>query len=268
MTASPIASLQMYWMPEVADDVDAWWRGLREHLVRQGIGDAPEKLSFPDDIHSVWHDPGLVLSQTCGGPLITELGDMVRVVGTPSYDTPLTDGIKYQSAVIVRRDDPARSLADLRGRRAAVNGRESFSGYHALRGALADVVEPGETFFSGVVVSGAHQLSLRAVAAGTADCAAIDAVCFAAFEKVRPEQHAAVRVLATTPAVPGLPYITRGDASDEELEMLRRGVEAAFADEALADVRRRLMLGDFQRTDAADYAPIARTIEKGLNVVL
>ena len=268
MTPAPIAAFQMYWMPELAGAVDAWWQGLRGHLIQHGIADAPETLSYPDDIHSVWHAPGLVLSQTCGGPLVTELGNTVRVIGTPAYDVPLSDGIRYQSAVIVHRDNDATALDDLRGSRAAINGRESYSGYHALRATLSDITKPGETFFSNVIVSGAHAGSLEAVAMGAADCAAIDAVCLASLREFRPEQTAAVRVLAETPAVPGLPYITGGSVSDARLENLRQGVEAAFADNHLADVRRALHLAGFARTDASDYAPVARAIAKGRDVIL
>lgn len=250
---TPVASLQMYWMPEIADTVDAWWQGLRRHLIAHGVDDAPAALTVADDIHAVWHDPGLVLSQTCGGPLITELGGAVRVVGTPVYGAPLNDGMNYRSAVIVHRDNPAAGLAGLEGARVAINGRASYSGYHALCGLLAGLATSVEDFFAETLVSGGHLESLRAVAEGAADCAAIDSVTYALAARYRPGLVETTRILATTPAVPGLPYITRGDAPDARLESLRRGVEAAVADVALAGVRRTLLLEGFRRTDAEDY---------------
>lgn len=259
------ASLQMYWTPSLASAVETWWQGLRRHFISAGINDVPENLLTPDDILSVWHRDDLLFSQTCGGPLIRELGDTVRVVGTPVYDTPLTKGINYRSAIIVHRDAKMLLIDELAGSRVAINGRESYSGYLALKAALADIAEPGTSFFGEVIVSGAHHESLRMVAAGEADCAAIDAVSFALGN---PEHLDAVRVIEATRAVPGLPYITGRQTSDSTLSALRQAVRAAMGDPDLADARKVLLLKGFEPTTVEDYAPITEMIERGRNIDL
>lgn len=267
-----VASLQMYWTPTLSGAVEAWWRGLSAHLGAQGVGGIPATLSQPEDIYSIWRAPGLVFSQTCGGPLVTQLGDSVRVIGTPAYDTPYSAGIRYRSAIVVRPDDEARDLADLRGRRAAINGRESYSGCHALKGAIwaltGGSAGPDGHFFSAVVESGGHLESLRMVADNEADCAAIDGVTLSLAARDDPARVAGIRTLAATAAVPGLPYITRATVSDDELEAMRQAVEAAFADLALAETRSRLLLAGFERTDRGDYAPVAETIAQGREILL
>lgn len=79
----------------------------------------------------------------------------------------------YYSDVIVRRDRPWNTLADLRGRSWAYNEPNSHSGYNLTRVTL---VRRGEThgFFGRVVGAGFHQAAIRMVAAGEVDGAAID----------------------------------------------------------------------------------------------
>ncbi len=103
--------------------------------------------------------------------------------------------------------DPVSSIAALRGRRAAVNGWDSQSGFSALRATVAPFTGGGR-FFGEVKVSGGHRASLRAVAEGSADVAAIDAVCWALAQRHEPSAFAGLRVLAQSPAAPSLPFIT------------------------------------------------------------
>jgi phosphonate transport system substrate-binding protein len=79
----------------------------------------------------------------------------------------------YFSDVIVHRDSPVRTFADLRGRSWAYNDVDSHSGYNLTRHHL---VTMGETrgFFGCVVEAGFHQHALRMVAVGEVDAAAID----------------------------------------------------------------------------------------------
>lgn len=257
----------MYGTDAHADARADWWHGIRKHLPDGAFAGAPEVLTAPPDVHAHWRDPDLLLSQTCGAPLVTILGDRVRVVGTPVYDAEGCDGIRYTSAVTVREDDPARSLGDLRGRRLAINEPGSYSGFYALRRALAGVAEPGVPYFSEVVETGAHLESLRAVRDGRADCAAIDGVTMALARRDEPDAARGLRILMRTEAVPGLPYITRGSASDADVAALRAAIRAAIADPALADVRDALLIRDFEATDRSDYDAVAESIASSADIV-
>jgi phosphonate transport system substrate-binding protein len=79
----------------------------------------------------------------------------------------------YFSDVIVRRDSPMRTFADLRGRSWAYNDPDSHSGYNLTRHHLLTM---GETrgFFGRVIEAGFHQRAMRMVAGGEVDAAAID----------------------------------------------------------------------------------------------
>ncbi len=236
-----IASLPMYDLPELRSATDAWWTGLSGHLRAQGLTDVPVALTRTDNVNDVQRAPDLLLSQTCGYPLTHELSGKVGYVATPAYDADGCQGPAYRSAVIVRADDPAAGLADLKGKVCTVNGPGSHSGYNALRHALASVAA-GQPVFSDVHVSGGHRQSIAAVASGRADAAAIDCVTLALVSSQAPKETSAIRVLAFTERAPGLPYITSRDATAETVDAIRNGLRAAVEDPSLAACRAELLI--------------------------
>ena len=173
-----IATLQMYDLPEVRAATDDWWTGLARALRRAGLSEVPTRLTRDGSPEGPWRDPVFLLGQTCGYPLMHGLAVVVQVVATPAYDAPGCEGPQYRSVFLVREDEVARSLAELRGRIAAVNSPQSQSGYSALRSAVAPLARDGG-FFSQVIETGGHVQSARAVAEGRADLAALDCVTYA-----------------------------------------------------------------------------------------
>ena len=67
--------------------------------------------------------------------------------------------------------------------------------------------ENSRQFFRELVTTGSHQESVRCVAEGRADVAAIDCVTFALLRAHRPELLNGVAVFGRTPPLPGLPII-------------------------------------------------------------
>lgn len=247
-----LASLPMYDAP--ADALAAFWVGLRGHMRREGLADVPERLATPDPLRDHWLDPDLLLSQTCGYPLTTALAGRVRLVGTPCYGAEGCEGPTYRSLLVVRDDDPARALADLRGRRAAFNERGSQSGYNAPRALVAPLAEAGR-FFGATVETGAHRRSLDFVRTGAADVAAVDCVTLALLRRDDPERVAGLRGLAwTAGGVPGLPLVTARDTSPDDLARLRAAFAAACTDPALAAPRAALLLTGFAVLPLDAYA--------------
>lgn len=100
----------------------------------------------------------------------------------------------YFSDVIVHKDSDAASFLDLRGRSWCFNEPLSQSGYGITRYHLVSI---GETngFFSEVVHSGFHETSIRMVAAGDVDAAAIDSQVLAIELRDHPEIVDQIRVI-------------------------------------------------------------------------
>jgi phosphonate transport system substrate-binding protein len=113
---------------------------------------------------------------------------------------PVLEGERYQnrpiyySDVIVRRDSPFRSFADLRGCTWAYNEPESHLGYNVTRYHL---VKMGETrdFFGEVVAAGAHQRAIRLVCRGEVDASVIDSQVLAVELRDHPQLQSQLRVI-------------------------------------------------------------------------
>lgn len=233
--------------------VSAFWQDLHRAMRDAGLSRLPAELSHPGDLDVHWTDPKLLLSQSCGFPFITQLHGRVRYVATPCFRAEGCDGPLYSSAIVVRRDDSARAVRDLAGRRAAFNGRTSQSGYNALRSTIAPYAEQGR-FFAAVIETGSHRASLAAVRNGDADVAAIDAVTLALLQRSAPHEVEGLRTLAFTQPTPGLPLITSAATSDEDLGCLRRAcAEACHPSRPAA---RSLLLDGIAVLDENDYLPL------------
>jgi phosphonate transport system substrate-binding protein len=100
----------------------------------------------------------------------------------------------YFSDVIVHRDSPFRSFADLRGRSWAFNEPLSWSGYGITRYHL---VRLGETngYFGEVVEAGFHEESIRLVARGEVDASAIDSQVLAVAMRDDPKLAGSLRIV-------------------------------------------------------------------------
>lgn len=182
---------------------------------------APDPATLPPDefdLAVLWRHPQLVFAQTCWGPLReTGLERHVTVVGQPDYsDVGGGRGALYSSAIVMRAgpgDDVAAAadgravlpLASMRGRRFVANDPHSLSGRLALG---EDLAAAGESFdlFADVTFSGGHRASIRAVAEGRADVAAIDCRSWALARQFDPAA-AGLRAAGWTALRPGLPYI-------------------------------------------------------------
>jgi ABC-type phosphate/phosphonate transport system substrate-binding protein len=235
------AMVSMYETPERAAARDAWWAGLSRHWRAAGLRDIPDRADMPDDPYELWLAPDLFFAQTCGYPLTHRLKDRVTLVATPCYSAEGCVGSNYLSVIVARKNSDVRSLDDVAGKVAAINGYDSQSGWNALRHCLIGKGAP-----SRIVESGGHRRSIAAVREGRADVAAIDCVTYANLRAVAPHEIAPLRVIFRSASAPSLPYITRRDISAVDLQKLRDGLHAALANPALAETRAALLIADIE----------------------
>ena len=215
-----IASLIMYHRPELAAVHARYWEAIRQGLADRGI-DAPIELSQEADRLSVWNNPDLTLSQTCGMPYRLWLHDTVSLIGTPDYGVQGCPPGYYRSAIVVRRDDDREDLQDFKTATFAYNQTHSQSGYAAPFAHL----KPHGFWFENRLEQGLHSNSAWAVAQGTADIAALDAVTWRLMERYD-DFAGSLRVLAWTDPTPGLPYIA---AATADRSLTFEAIESAIA---------------------------------------
>jgi ABC-type phosphate/phosphonate transport system substrate-binding protein len=244
MSSEQIAALPMYDYPELTGAHDALWHALSSRLIAAGIGDVPRKLARDLGHFDVWRHPRLLLGQGCEYPLATSFAGSVRLVATPRYSASGCEGSCYRSAIVVRAEDPAQKLADLRNRRCVMNEPDSNSGMNFLRAAIAPLAGAAR-FFSSVSLSGSHWNSAAMVAGGRADVAALDCISFAHFQRLRPESVANLRILGWTPPSRSPPFITALTTDDPTLQVLRSVLADVMADATLATTHECLFLTGF-----------------------
>ncbi|TDV42809.1 ABC-type phosphate/phosphonate transport system substrate-binding protein [Pseudomonas graminis] len=199
------------------------------------------------DLKALWLSPHLLLTQTCGYPLMTELQGKVQVVGRPVYELPHSGGGNHCSLLIARADDPRQALVEFRGSHGLLNSRDSNSGMNLFRHALAPLQQNG-TFFADVTLTGGHRNSLAAIKAGEGDLAAIDSVTFDYLARDASEEVAGVKVIARTADGPCLPYITRLGA---DADVIRAAMNQALNERP--DVAHVLAIGEVLPASEDDY---------------
>lgn len=239
------AELLMYVAPEpIRQANERWLTQIIEQLGATRLN--AEGLSLME----LWLSPQLLLTQTCGYPLMTALRGKVRVIGRPRYELPDSTGGSHCSLLLSRADDPRRTLSDWRDSRGVINGEDSNSGMNLLRHRLAPLHRDGR-FFSSVAISGSHRESLRWLREDRADLAAIDSVTFAYLARHAEQEVAGLRVVARSAFSPTLPYITALGVTDEQAGQLRHAMNQALKE--LPDVVEILGLQEVLPATESDY---------------
>ena len=242
----------MYDWPEVHGAVDALWAAIYWGLRDAGI-DAPEGVWRPDRPEDLWTHPDLLIGEICGYQIVNELRGRVEVLGVLDRGVDGCEPGDYRSVLVCRDDDSAVGLEDFRDRTVAVNGHRSQSGYGALVHEVAPLAVDGR-FFDSEVTTGSHRGSMRAVADGRADVAAIDEVSWRLGLDHEPVVDR-LRIVAWTEPTPGVPLVTSWTNAGLR-DRLNDAISTAVADLDVK-VREPLHLYGYRPRPTSDYEVIA-----------
>jgi ABC-type phosphate/phosphonate transport system substrate-binding protein len=252
------ASLPMYPMPELRPHWETLWAAVHERVP----GSRPS-LEWSADVHALWTDDDLALSQACGWPLVTELAGQATAIGTFDPVLPVAGPQRpgwYRSVIITRPSEGLRGpagpvdLTTLAGATAAVNATDSLSGWISLIVAVLGRVAPWP---GRMVTTGTHLASIEAVQSGLADIASIDAVSYALVGDLHPDLLDGLAVAGHGPLVPCLPLVVPCATSPAEIARWRDAFITACDDPATARARHHLHIRRFVPLDDGDYAVLA-----------
>ncbi|NWN49081.1 PhnD/SsuA/transferrin family substrate-binding protein [Pseudomonas sp. MAFF 301514] len=251
------AELLMYVAPEPIRQANQQWLArILEHLGLRRLN--ADHLDLP----GLWLAPELLVTQTCGYPLMTQLRGRVRVIGRPRYELPHSRQGEHCSLLLTRDDNPRHRLADFYNSRGVINGHDSNSGMNLLRERLAPL-QRGGRFFASVGISGAHRESLRWLREDRADLAAIDSVTYDYLARFAPQEVVGLRLVTRSAPSPTLPYIGPLGLSDEQGGQIRRAMNQALQD--LPEVAETLGLHEVLPASEDDYAVLLSYQDQAVN---
>lgn len=266
----------MYDWPEVAADVDDLWAHIA-CAARDRKLPVPDGLSRPDDLVELWGDPTMILGQVCSlNPVRDGLGE-TEVIGTIAYDPPADlppmDPGTYTSVIVCRADDDRRPSDDFglgvgvatsaihrfAGATLAANATDSQSGYwslgHFLRNELA-----GGPVLGRVEFTGAHRGSIRAVADGTADLAAIDVHSWRLGLDHEVSATDRLAVIGVTDPTPGVVCVVSWELAHHRVA-LDAALAEAIARFAATPAAERLHITGYIRRDLTEFHAVADRVE-------
>jgi len=163
----------------------------------------------------------------------------------------------YFSDVIVRKDAPFRSFADLRGRSWAYNEPLSQSGYGITRYYL---VGKGETsgYFSRVTEAGFHERAIQMVHAGEVDASAIDSHVLALVFRDNPALTSGLRVIDTFGPSPIQPIVAAKHLPSSLKSEVKKVLLEMHDDPTAKPELARAMVERFETVSDSTYDDIRR----------
>jgi ABC-type phosphate/phosphonate transport system substrate-binding protein len=247
----------MYPYPQLRSAYDQLWDG-----VRSTLSATSPPLDWDLDAAFACRRDDLLIGQTCGWPLITELASTVRVLGTFDHNVPGASHGTYCTVLISA--EPDESLADILCRPdlvVAANSLDSLSGWISLRSVAAThgvwLEALSETVDQKIEWTGSHAASIEVVRRRDAHLASIDAVSWAHLD------GDGLSIVGHGPRVPCLPLVTSGSSTDVDVGELRAALTAAVRDPEMADACATLKIRDFLIRDLADYEGLPALAELG-----
>jgi phosphonate transport system substrate-binding protein len=195
----------------MAENADATCRAIAAY-VGDRLGMAAE---FVDDVpwparEALLDAQEIQLCWLCGLPYVWKAdadAPVIELCVAPVMQSArYADRPVYFSDVVVRGDSRFQAFTDLRGGTWAYNEPRSHSGYNVVAHHLAQLGAPAD-FFGRAVESGAHQTSLRMIANGEVDAAAIDSTVLEAELACFPALGDLIRVIDTLGPSPMPPWV-------------------------------------------------------------
>ena len=244
-------ALPLYDLPEIDGATTRFFQAIVRRIRAEGVD--VDNTRVHDDPPR-YRDSRLLFAQVCGRPLVTELSDVLEPIAAPVFSSSGCAPGHYRSAIVATASELS-SPHQLRGRRVAVNGFSSHSGWSALVDAVGVASDEVSHAFSRITVTGSHAASIEAVLQGHCEGAAVDAVSLDLLGRHRPAMGHALRVIGWSLESWAPPFVVRRDSRVHET--VYRAIEGALQDIG-RETREALGLSEIRRVELSDYESIAR----------
>jgi ABC-type phosphate/phosphonate transport system substrate-binding protein len=239
-----VANARMY---SVTPETARAWHRLFDWLARSsGVPLDVIEHAYPARLPDLWARPDLGAAFVCGWPYASRLRDLQIVAALIPRLARAGGRAVYWTDMVVKADRPFRKLEDTFGGRIAFTGKDSHSGFNAVRRLLMQhaFTRPDALYSSAIGPLVTPRRSLESVLSGDADIAPVDAYAHALLRRHCPELTAGVRTIAMTDVAP-IPLLV---ASAATAALIGAGRDPT-ARELLDD----LVLEGFAEVEAREY---------------
>lgn len=211
-----------------------------EYVDREGYGEINEMLRTGK----------LEAAFVCSGPYVEGKKDfgLELLVAPQAYGETV-----YYSYIITAKDSPYRSFIDLRGKRFAFTDPLSNTGKLVPTYMLAKMKETPETFFKEVIFTKSHDKSIKAVAQGIVEAAAVDSLIWEYMNATNPEFTSKTRILVKSPPYAIPPVAVPRTLAPDLKERLRQVFLNAHTDPKGREILKRIRIDRFVLIDDKAY---------------
>jgi phosphonate transport system substrate-binding protein len=205
------------------------------------------------EINRMLRDGEVDFAFVCSGPYV----EGKRSFGLRLVAAPQAYGLtSYRSYIIVPRESTARSLDDLRGGSFAFTDPLSNTGNLVPTFMLAQRRETKESFFKTTTFTHGHDKSIKAVAEGLVDGAAVDSLIWEYYQRKDPATTGRTRVIATSPPYGIPPVVVRSGLDDGTGARLKEVLLDAHRDPQGEAILKAMMIDRFVEVDDSIYDSI------------
>jgi len=187
----------------------------------------------------------------CAGPYVKDHDKFGAelLVAPQSYGQPL-----YYSYILVPKDSPAKSFADLKGKKFGFTDPKSNTGCLVPTYMVAkDFNTTPDKYFSEVIYTKSHDKSIEAVAKKMVDGVAVDSLIYDYAAKKNPVYTSGTKILVKSPPYGIPPVVVRKDLDPALKEKLKNAFLAMHEDPEGKAILDGIMVDKFIVPKDADY---------------
>ncbi len=229
---------------------------------REFIDYIGEKLNKPvqyinrekyDEINALMKSGQIDIAFVCSGPYVDGHDDfgMELLAAPQAYHRTV-----YYAYIIVAKSSPIQRFEDLRGKSFAFTDPLSNTGRLVPKYMLAKMNETPDSFFKKYIFTYAHDKSIKAVAEGVVDGAAVDSLIWEYADRTNPELTAKTKIIKKSPPYAVPPVVARMGLSPALKRQLRDLLLNAHRDERGKELLDKMMIDRFVDIDDDAYRSI------------
>ncbi len=214
-----------------------------------------EKIEYVDresytEINEMLRTGKLDAAFVCSGPYVDgkEQFGLELLVAPQAYGATV-----YYSDILVAKESAIHSFAELRGKRFAFTDPLSNTGKLVPTYMLATMNETPEKFFKEVIFTKSHDKSIKAVAQGVVDGAAVDSLIWEYLKATNPEFTAKTRILQKSQPYAIPPVAVPRDLDPGLKAKLKEAFLSAHLDPQGQQILRKMKIDKFVVIDDQAY---------------